>query len=402
MQSEKRRPRRRATVASAEKAGILRAKGRLFGGLAQLAPNERRSLKEGNSMRHLLKLTGSAGALALVVAIAAAPSARAESVADFYKGKTVTILVGFGSGGGYDTTVRLFAPVFEKHIPGHPTVVVQNMPGAGSMKVANYMWEVAPKDGSTLGLFASSTALEPLFGDKRAHYDPRKYQWIGSLTSDIASCGVWKGAGQGIKTLPDLIKAKKTVTFGSTSPTAITSQHALFLKHMFGANVKVIYGYKGTHDVSLAMQRGEVNGSCGMFESSVRGAFDQWVKAGDFKIIVQFGRDRKVPYFGDATQMYTMLKTADEKKVADVIFRQTELARPLAAPPGTPKDRVAALRKAMLDTIKDPAMVADAKKRQVDFDPVPGEEAAAIFASFYQTPPALIKQARTYTEPDPN
>jgi hypothetical protein len=137
-----------------------------------------------------------------------------------------------------------------------------------------------------------------------------------------------------------------------------------------------------------------------MFESSVKAAYDQNIKAGELKIIVQFGRDRKVPYFGDATQLYTLLKTEDQKKVADVIFRQTELARPLAAPPGTPKDRLAALRKAMLDTLKDPAMVADAAKMQVEFDPVPGEETAEMFAGFYQTAPELVKQAAQMTQPE--
>jgi tripartite-type tricarboxylate transporter receptor subunit TctC len=340
-----------------------------------------------------------AGALACGLALHAAAT-RADPAADFYKDKTLTILVGFGAGGGYDTTTRILANHFGKHIPGHPTVVVQNMPGAGSMKVAINIFQVAPKDGSVLGVFASSTALEPLFGNKQATYDPREYEWIGSLHRDIASCGVWKGAGQNIRSLPDLLKAKQTVTFGSTAPTAITSQHALFLKHMFGANLKVIYGYKGTRDVSLAMMRGEINGSCGMFESSVRGAFAQNVESGDFKIIVQFGRDRKVPYFGDATQMYTLLKSDDDKKLADVIFRSTELARPLAAPPGTPAGRVATLRKALMETMRDPEMIADGKRLSIDFDPIPGEDVGQMFADFYATPPALVEKARLYTQPD--
>jgi tripartite-type tricarboxylate transporter receptor subunit TctC len=339
-------------------------------------------------------------ALLLIGAGVGAPSARADAVADFYAGKEITILVGYGAGGGYDTTTRLFAQHFSKHVPGKPSIIVQNMPGAGSMKAAINVYSVAPKDGTVLGVFASSTALEPLFGNKAATYDPRKYEWIGSLHRDIASCGVWKGAGQGIKSLPDLINAKKTVTFGSTSPTAITGQHPQFLKNMFGANVRVVYGYKGTKDVSLAMMRGEVDGSCGMFESSVRSAFDQHVKAGEFKIVVQFGRDRQVPYFTDATQMYASFKTEDQKQIADVIFRQTELARPLAAPPGTPKERVAALRKAMLAALKDPALVADARRMEVDFDPVPGEETARMFEDFYKTPPELVAKARSYTEPE--
>jgi tripartite-type tricarboxylate transporter receptor subunit TctC len=336
----------------------------------------------------------------LALAALTVPAAHADAVADFYKGKELAIQVGFGAGGGYDTTARLFARHFGKHVPGNPSIVVQNVPGAGSMLVANAIFNTAPKDGSTLGIFASSTALEPLYGNNRAKYDPRKYEWIGSLHRDIASCGVWKGAGQGIDNLPELLKAKTTVIFGSTSPTAITSQHPLFLKNVLGANLKVIYGYKGTKDVSLAMMRGEVHGSCGMFESSVRSAYDAHVKAGELKIIVQFGRDRKVPYFGDATPMYTLLKTSDQKRIADFIFRQTELARPLAAPPGTPKDRVAALRKAMLATLKDSALIADAKKLTVDFDSVSGEEAAQMFADFYNTPPKLIEQARQVTQPD--
>jgi tripartite-type tricarboxylate transporter receptor subunit TctC len=339
-------------------------------------------------------------AAAVALSITAVPAAQADSVADFYKGKDITINVGYGAGGGYDTTTRIFARHFGKHIPGNPNVIVQNMPGAGSMIVANHTFNVAPKDGTMLGVFASSTALEPLFGNPRAKYDPRNYEWIGSLHRDIASCAIWKGAGQGVKTLPDLINAKKTVTFGATSPTAITSQHPLFLKHMLNANVKVIYGYKGTKDVSLAMQRGEVDGSCGMFESSVRSAYDQHIKAGEFKIVVQFGRSRTVPYFGDATQMYTLLKTDDQKKIADVIFGQTELARPLAAPPGTPKDRVAALRKAMLDTLKDPELLADAAKVKIAFDPVTGEEATEMFTEFYKTPPNLVKQAAEMTKPE--
>jgi tripartite-type tricarboxylate transporter receptor subunit TctC len=341
-----------------------------------------------------------AAASALAAATATAPAACADAVADFYKGAQITIQVGFGAGGGYDTTTRLLARYFGKHIPGNPAVVVQNLPGAGSMVVANSVFNTAPKDGSVLGVFASSTALEPLFGNKKALYDPRKFEWIGSTHRDIASCGVWKGARQGIKSLPDLIKAKETVVFGSTSPTAITSQHTLFLKNVLGANVKVVYGYKGTKDVSLAMMRQEVDASCGMFESSVRSAYDQHVQAGDFKIVVQFGRDRAVPYFKDATRMYELLTTEEQKKVADVIFRQTELARPLAAPPGTPRERVAALRTAMLATLKDPEMVADAKRLEIDFDPVTGEETAQMFADFFNTPATLVEQARRATQPE--
>jgi len=345
---------------------------------------------------------GAAALAAIVAATAAGGGARADAVSDFYSGNQITIQVGFGVGGGYDTNFRLVASYLGRHIPGSPTVVVQNTPGAGSMVVANALFNTAPKDGTVLGVFASSTALEPLFGNKKALYDPRKFEWIGSLTRDIASCGIWKGGGQGIASLPDLIAAKRTVNFGSTSPTAITSQHPLFLKHMFGANLKIVYGYKGTKDVSLAMMRGEVDGSCGMFESSVRSAFDQQVQSGEFKIFTQFGRDRAVSYFKDATRMYELLKTDDQRRVADVIFRQTELARPLAAPPGTPPARVAALRKALVETLRDPEVVAGASRMSLEFDPIAGEEMAKIFGDFYSTPPELVEQARRFTQPENN
>lgn len=338
--------------------------------------------------RFAIALTAIAGA-----AVSLAGVARADGVADFYEGRTLTILVGYGAGGGYDTTTRLFAKHLSKHVPGNPTIVVQNMPGAGSMKVANFIYNAAPKDGATLGVFASSTALEPLFGNDKAKYETTGFEWIGSLHRDTASCAVWKGAGQGIKTVDDLVKAKETVLFGSTSPAAITSQHALVLKNYLGAPIKVIYGYKGTKGISLALQTGEVHASCGMFESSVKGAFINHVEDGDLKVVVQFGPDKAVPFFGDAPRLYDRMKNPDDRKVLDVIFRQTQLARPLAAPPGTPKERVAALRKAMLDTLEDPALVADAERIKIEFNPVPGKETAAVFASYYDTPPEVVRKA---------
>jgi len=335
---------------------------------------------------------------AAAAVLLATPGARADEVADFYSGKQLKILIGYGAGGGYDTVTRIMGKHLAKHIPGNPTIVPQNMPGAGSMKVANFLYNAAPKDGTTLGVFASSTALEPLFGNKNAKFDARNYQWIGSMHQDTASLAIWDGGGQGIKTLDDLLRMKKagtlkTVIFGSTSPAAITSQHPLVLKNYFDLPIKIIYGYKGTKAISLAMQRGEVNASGGMFESSVKGAFRGLVESGKLKIFVQFGPDNAVPYFGDATRLYDRLKKPEDRQVMDVIFRQTQLARPLAAPPGTPKARVAALRKAMLDTLKDPALLADAKRSRIEFAPLSGDEAQALIEKFYSTPPALVAQA---------
>ena len=337
--------------------------------------------------------------LALLAASAMLPSSAsaADAVADFYKDKTLTITVGYGVGGGYDTMTRFFARHVGKHIPGNPTVQVQNMPGAP--RSTNHLYNVAPKDGTALGVFAAATALEPLFGSDQAQFETEKFEWIGSLDRDVNSCAVWKGAGQNIKTLPDLIAAKKTVVFGASTAAATSSQHAVFLKKMMKANLRVITGYAGTNAVKLAMQRGEMDAACGLQANSVKSAYMQEVQSGELNFFVQFG-EKPVPLFGDATVLNVMLLNPEDRKVADLIFKQTELARPLAAPPGTPKDRVAALRKAMLDTFKDPALIAEAQKMGLDLNPIAGEEVAEMFANFMKTPKELAKKAADYTQPD--
>ena len=264
------------------------------------------------------------------------------------------------------------------------------------MKLANYMYNAAPKDGTFLGVISASISLEPLFGNKQAKFETLKFEWIGSLHRETLACGVWKGAGVGIKSLEDLIKSKKTVVFGATSAGSATSQHVVFLKNMFGANVKVVTGYKGTKGVNLAMQRGEVDGTCGMFESAISGPYARDVNSGNLILFTQFGHEPR-PAFGNATMMYDRLKSDSDRKIADLVFRQAVLARPLAAPPGTPPDRVTALRKALLETMKDPRLIKDAKKINLTFNPVPGEEVEEIFGEFQSAPPALVKRTREIT-----
>jgi tripartite-type tricarboxylate transporter receptor subunit TctC len=324
-------------------------------------------------------------------------AATADDVADFYKGKTITINIGYGVGGGYDTLTRLMARRFGSFIPGNPNVVAQNMPGSGSMIAANHLYNVAPKDGTVLAVFASTTALEPLLGNAQAKFATDKFEWIGSIDKDVNSCGVWKGAGQNIKSLQDVIAAKKTVTFGASSPAASSAQHVMFLKQMFKANVKVITGYPGTNGVKLAMERGEVDAACGLSANSIRGAYRQEVESGNLQFFVQFGKTPE-PLYGKATMMYEQIKSDDDRKIADFIFRQTELAKPMAAPPGTPKDRVAALRKALMATVNDPALQADTKKMGLVMVPISGEETAKMFAEFMATPQSLIKKVPNYTQ----
>lgn len=330
--------------------------------------------------------------IAFGLTAAASSAAMAAGDDNFYQGKNLSIQIGYAPGGGYDLNTRIFARRFGAHIPGNPNILVENMPGAGSMKVANYLYSVAAKDGTVLGVFAASVALEPLFKNPQANYDTNKLSWIGSLTRDTPSCGVWKGAGQGIKTLADLTTAKNDVLFGSSSPTATTSQHAFVLKNFIGAHLRVIHGYPSTSDIKLALQRGELTATCGLLASTVQSTFMEEYKSGILKIIVQFGTTERVPLFGDATRIYDLAKNDDDRRVFDFIFKQAELARPLAAPPGVPKERVETLRRAMLDTMKDPALIADAAKIGVEFEPVSGEETAGIFASYFKMSDADIKR----------
>lgn len=340
-----------------------------------------------------------AGVSIALVSVSAIPrdGRAADAAADFFKDKTVTITVGYGVGGGYDSMSRFYARHMGNFIPGNPQVVVQNMPGGP--RSANTLYNVSPKDGTALGVFASSTALDPLFGNQEAKFEAEKFEWIGSLDRDVNACATWNGASQNIKSLSDLIAAKKTVVFGASAAAATSSTHAVFLKKMFKANLRVITGYEGTNTVKLAMQRGEMDAACGLQASSVKTSYMAEVKSGEMQFFVQFGA-KPEPLFADATMMYSMIKNDEDRKIADLIFGQTEIARPLAAPPGTPKDRVAALRKAMLDTAKDPAFLAEAGKMNLDIKPIPGEEVAKMFADYMKTPPDLAKKAADYIQLD--
>ncbi len=342
-----------------------------------------------NSMRFRL-ITGAAAFTLVAIGTGAA---RADAAADFYKGKAITIQVGYGPGGGYDTTARIFARHFINHAPGGAKIVVSNMPGSGSLRLANWLFNAAPKDGTMLGVFSASIMMEKLFGNPAMKISPEEFEWIGSIHSDINSCGIWKGAGQNIASYDELIKAKKVVVWGSTSPGSETTRYPQFVKSLTGANFQIVVGFRGTKPINLAMQKGEVHASCGMYESSVRGAYLDDLKSGNLKIMFQVGLDRKVPLFGNAKPIYELLTTPELKQIGEIIFRPSEITRPIAAPPGTPADRVAALRAAFEKTMQSPEMKAEGEKLKFDFLPMKGERIKALMKSFYQTPQAVVKKA---------
>ncbi len=332
------------------------------------------------------------GLAALTVgAMLASSPATAQSVADFYKGKTVGINIGYGAGGGYDTYGRVLARHLGRHIPGNPNVVPKNMPGAGALKAANYIYNSAPKDGTELGLVASSTLMEPLLGNDQAQFDASKYTWLGSMTKDIGHCGIRKGAG--VASFDDWLKQKKELTFGSTGPAAITHQHPLIMKNVLGANVRVISGYQGTKDISLAVERGEVDGMCGLFVSSIKASYLNMVKAGDLILLIQMGSSR-TEEFGKVPSVFDYAKSDRDRQVLEIHFDQLALARPIMAPPGVPQDRAAVLRKAFADAMKDPQLLADAKKVNIEIEPVSGAEVEKMLIKFADYPKAAIDAAK--------
>jgi tripartite-type tricarboxylate transporter receptor subunit TctC len=320
-------------------------------------------------------------------------AAQADTVSDFYKGKTINLIAGFPPGGGYDTYVRILARHFGHHIPGQPVASASNMPGAGSLTAANQIYNKAAPDGLSLAMFASSAAMEPLLGNKSALFDPTKFSWIGSMSSDVAFCGVWQGPGIPA-TFDDMLKkdSKETI-FGGGAAAAITFQHPMVLKTLLSANIKVISGYAGTRDINLAMQRGEVHGTCGLFASSIKAQFSDEVKTGKLKVVIQMG-NKKSDEFGPVPSVFDYAKTDMDRAVLDVHFKQLLLGRPWAGPPGIPPDRLKALRDALTATMKDAEFLAEANKAGLDIDPASAEEVEDLLKRFAQFPPEVFRKAQ--------
>ncbi|MDA1324767.1 MAG: tripartite tricarboxylate transporter substrate-binding protein [Proteobacteria bacterium] len=328
--------------------------------------------------------------LAAAAAFGAMPVA-ADEVADFYKGKTVNFMVGYTPGGGYDTYTRLLANSLGKHIPGNPDVIVTNMPGGGSMKAANYTYNVAPKDGAYLGVFSLPIALEPLLGRKNAKFEALKFGWLGNMFRDTHSCVAWHKSN--IKTLQDVIDSKEPVVFGATSAGSYGNMHARVLQAMVGANIKIVLGYRGIKGVGKALQQGEITAACAMAVSSLKSSFRSLKDSGQFRVIVQFGKE-KHPFLDNATQFYSMLKNPDDVRVADFFFSQSEIARPVAAPPGIPAARLAALRTAFADALKDPALLARAKRIGIDVIYETPERVEAALTALHATPPDVLAKVK--------
>jgi tripartite-type tricarboxylate transporter receptor subunit TctC len=336
---------------------------------------------QARSLRRIVTLTA-------VLAGLMPPAASSQQSPNFFKGKSINLVIGFGPGGGFDSYARVLSRHFGNHIPGRPAIVPQNMPGGGGLVAANYLYNIGSRDGLTLGTFLPTTALEPLFGNANARFDATRYTWIGNMNADAGACGAWRGSG--VHTFADTMK--KQVVYGSSGQGSTTTQQVLVLKNLLGSKVKIIQGYKGSADILLALHRGEVKATCGLYVSSVVTMLDQDIKDGNMTLFIQFGK-QKHPEFGNATHIYDIIKTSDERKIVDLIFGPTEIGRPILGGPGIPEDRTGILRAAFDETMKDPAFLEEMARLHLPVAPSSGADVADIVRSLYATPKPLIQRA---------
>jgi tripartite-type tricarboxylate transporter receptor subunit TctC len=314
---------------------------------------------------------------------------RAQPVADFYRGKTVTLTVGYSAGGGYDTYARILAHHMGRHIPGQPTIVVQNAPGAGSMRAANTIYNVAPKDGTAFGMFGRGIALEPLIGTSPAQFEATKFLWLGSGTEEAAVVVI--RAEKGIKTWADMLT--KPFTVGGEGTGSDPDVYALMLKNVSGVKLRLISGYPGTTEMALAVERGEVDGRASWSWSSLKSLKPDWIAQKKINIPVQLNL-RKSPDLPNVPLIGDFAKSERERQILKLVLSRQTMGRPFMAPPGLPTDRAAALRTAFDQTMKDPAFIAEARARGQEVNPVSGQEIEALLTELYATPKDVVEETK--------
>ncbi|HTY70003.1 MAG TPA: tripartite tricarboxylate transporter substrate-binding protein [Alphaproteobacteria bacterium] len=326
--------------------------------------------------------------LAAALIVLTASAAHAAGVEDFYKGRTISLIIGYSVGGGYDLYGRQVARYLGKHIPGNPTVVPQNMPGAGSLKSVMYLYAAAPKDGTAIGTFGRTEAVAPLLTPDEAKFDATQLGWLGSVTSETSTCVTWHTSK--VKTWDDALKTQ--FTLAGEGAGADPDVFARLIKNVFGAKVKLVSGYPGTNDQSLAMERGEVDGECGLSWGTLESRHQDWLKADSVNIIVQAAL-KKEPKLPNVPFIMDLAKTPEQQQVLKVVLSGQSMARPFAAPPGLPAERLAALRKAFDDTMKDPDFLDETRKARMEVNPITGAELQALLRDVYATPKDVIAKA---------
>ena len=332
--------------------------------------------------------SGIAGKSLLIVAALAALAnvARADSVADFYKNRSVSMIIGYSVGGGYDAYARLLARYIGRHIPGEPSIVPQQMTGAGSLRAANYLFSVAPKDGSVLGTFSRSMGIAPLLG--QVEFDSRKFSWLGSMTDDDTTCVTWNSSP--IKTWDDFLN--KPSKLGGLGADADPDIWALLYKNVFGAKLQLVSGYPGTNDVVLAMERGEVDGLCGLSWSTIKTRHAEWLTSHAATIIVQAAL-KKEPQIAAVPLATDLVTKPEQLQIIRLLLASQAMARPFVAPPDIPADRKLALIAAFDATMRDADFLGEAQKLNFEIHPVSAPTIDGLLAEVYATPKDVLARA---------
>ncbi len=326
--------------------------------------------------------------LAVAACCASAPAA-ADPVAEFYKGKTVSLVVGHEVGSGYDVYGRVLARHLSRHIPGHPAIVVQNMVGAAGMIASNWLYNIAPRDGTVVATFSASPIGEPILGNSAARFEPAKFTWIGNMDESAGTCGVTKASG--IARFDDLL-VKETI-FGATAQTGTFGKFALAVKNLLGAKYRIVSGYKGSADVKIALNRGEVHGICGLPLSTITSHWRDDYESGNFRPVIQLS-GKKHPDLKSVPHVDDYAKSPEDLQVFGLIFGMQALGRFYVSPPALPTDRRDALRSALATAMSDPQFLADAAKTQIDINPSSGAEVETFIARVSASSPAVIERSK--------
>lgn len=330
-------------------------------------------------------------ALLLASSAGAACAQSDDAVARFYAGKQISLYIGSTPGGGYDSYARLVARHWADHIPGHPTIVPVNMPGAGSNKLATYIYAVAPKDGTAVGEIFPGAILEPLIGDKPVPHDPTKLLYVGSANNEVFVCFVRSDAP--VKSFKDVFATE--VKMAASAAGGSTRDAPLMLDRMLGTKFNVVAGYPGSREMMLAIEQGEVAGACGIGVSSLDEAEPDWVPSGKVRVLAQEALKSNPEMDALHVPLTLDFATTDEQRqVLSLMYSQEVFGRPFVVPPGTPSDRVAALRASFMAALKDPATLEDAKRVRLPVDPIAGEDVQALVAKVFATPPEIVARLK--------
>jgi len=306
---------------------------------------------------------------------------------DFFAGKTIVINVGSAAGGSYDLYSRMVARHMGKHLPGNPTIVVRNMPGANSGVMAHYIYEVAPKDGTALGAPLNTVPLTQLLEPASMKFNSAEFNWIGAVSSPANVLATWHTSG--VKSIEDA--QKKETLIGATTPGTTQEMYPLMANNLFGTKFKVVTGYKASTEINLAMERGEVEGRGANTYLAYRFQNADWIRDKKLNFIFQMTEMRD-PEMKDVPTLLEYAKTGEQRQIISMMVTTETIGRSLFAPAGVPADRVALLRKALMETVKDPEFLADVEKAQLEISPIPGEKLQQMVKNLVATPPDIVEK----------